>query len=1148
MTRPHFRIVTVGAALLIIALGVVFLGPASFGPSTTGAAGFTVDSTTDASDASPGNGVCATAGGACTLRAAIQEANALPGVDLISVPAGTYNLSAGQLSISTGLTLNGAGAAVTAVDGAGLSAVFAISGTVEMSGLTIRNGFASDDYYAAGIHNGGTLTLNSVTVSGNSASGDYSAGGIRNPSGRTLTLNNSTVSGNTATGEYSTGGIETFQSAKLTLNNSTVSGNSAPNNYGTGGIQSFQSATVTLNNSTVSGNSASGIQATGGIQTYQSAVLTLNNSTLSDNSASGGNAVGGIQIYQSATLTLDNSTVSGNAGTSTGGLANFQFASATLKNTIMANNGASDCSGTITSLGHNLDSDGSCGLTGPGDISSASPLLGPLAGNGGPTLTHALLSGSPAIDAGSSDCPPPATDQRGAARPVDGDGNSVATCDIGAFEWCTACPLATTPPTPVPATATPTPIPPTATDTPLPTPTPTPCLPEGCPTPTATPTPTGNFIVNSTADVSDASPGNGVCATSAGACTLRAAIQEANALAGADLITVPAGTYNLSSSQTTITSDLTINGAGATTTIVDGTGLYQVFRIASGATVEISGVTIRNGWGSNVDGGINNQGILTVNNSAIISNSAGNTGGGIGNRGAGTLTLNDSTVSGNVAGNTGGGIRNAADATLIVNNSTISGNSANSGGGVRNSGTVTISSSTVTENSPGISNSGTLRAKNTIIANNVGPECANPIMSAGNNLSSDSSCGLTGAGDISNANPLLGPLAGNGGPTLTHALLPGSPAIDAGSSDCPPPATDQRGAARPFDGDGDTVATCDIGAFESGVVGPTPTTPPTPTDTATPTVTPSPTPCGGPCPTPTDTLTPTDTPTPTNTPVLPPGDKPEMALTVKGANCNDPVRPVKCNVPLGSQFILSVDVLTAPAEGYVGVQTFIDYGLNLTYKKASIADEIVWPDLSAISVRGQPGPGLVFHGALTGLLPPLPVSDFEGTVIELHMNCTPGPSSNAIVLIPEGDPVAGTSGTAFLAVDPRIILPSGGPLTINCTEVALVDTDGDGCSDQRENGSDEMLGGMRDWQNPNDYYDVLGGGGGPPDQIIDLTNDIFGVIIHYAPMGTEPEYDVNFDRGPSTGPDPWNMTAPDGVIDLTNDILGVIQQYQHDCS
>ena len=88
---------------------------------------------------------------------------------------------------------------------------------------------------------------------------------------------------------------------------------------------------------------------------------------------------------------------------------------------------------------------------------------------------------------------------------------------------------------------------------------------------------------------------------------------------------------------------------------------------------------------------------------------------------------------------------------------------------------------------------------------------------------------------------------------------------------------------------------------------------------------------------------------------------------------------------------------------------------------------------------------------------------------------------------------------------------------------------------------------MRDWQNAGDYYDVVGFDNGPPDQIIDLSNDILGVIQHYAPTGTEPEYDVAFDRGPSTGPDSWNMTAADGVIDLTNDILGVIRQYQHSC-
>ena len=109
-------------------------------------------------------------------------------------------------------------------------------------------------------------------------------------------------------------------------------------------------------------------------------------------------------------------------------------------------------------------------------------------------------------------------------------------------------------------------------------------------------------------------------------------------------------------------------------------------------------------------------------------------------------------------------------------------------------------------------------------------------------------------------------------------------------------------------------------------------------------------------------------------------------------------------------------------------------------------------------------------------------------------------------------------------------------------------TDGAGCSDERENGSDETLGGLRDYLNPNDVYDVLGPGAAlPTDGIIDLPNDILGVIQHFSPQGAPP-YDVQFDRGPSTGPNPWNMTAPDGVIDLPNDILGVILQFGHSCA
>ena len=86
---------------------------------------------------------------------------------------------------------------------------------------------------------------------------------------------------------------------------------------------------------------------------------------------------------------------------------------------------------------------------------------------------------------------------------------------------------------------------------------------------------------------------------------------------------------------------------------------------------------------------------------------------------------------------------------------------------------------------------------------------------------------------------------------------------------------------------------------------------------------------------------------------------------------------------------------------------------------------------------------------------------------------------------------------------------------------------------------------------PWDFYDVAGAqpplGNGLPDGIVDLPNDILSVILHFAPRGQTPPYDAQFDRGPSVGPNAWNMGPPDGVIDLPNDILGVILQYLHDC-
>ncbi len=542
-----------------------------------------------------------------------------------------------------------------------------------------------------------------------------------------------------------------------------------------------------------------------------------------------------------------------------------------------------------------------------------------------------------------------------------------------------------------------------------------------------------SFIVDSPGDLGDATPGDGACDIGWGPCTLRAAVQEANALPGADTISLPAGTYTLdivgsgedasATGDLDITGNLTINGAGMATTIVDGGAVDTVFEILSGATVEITAITVRNGSAGGYPGGISNDGTLhmsdckisgnhatggnaggarnggtmVLNNCVVADNTAkanggglynrygtltlngstvsGNAttdfdGGGIGNN-AGAVNLNNSTISGNTAGATGGGIWSDSglvvtastitgnlaaqrgggiysDGTLTLTNSTVSNNTAaqfegggifvnqgtadlsgstvsdntaeGTGGGIRNDGAVTIANSTVRGNSAGgdgggidshfgtlditntaisdntahgwgggISNDATLTLtnsalannhadiqgggisdpgdatltnvtvsgnsvpgngtggvynssgnmtitnstivgnsashtgglrslttatlKNTIVADNTGPDCTGntgAITSVGHNLDSDGSCELAALGDLSNvADAKIGPLADNGGPTLTRALLAGSPAIDAGSSDCPPPATDQRGVARP------QGPACDIGAFEA---------------------------------------------------------------------------------------------------------------------------------------------------------------------------------------------------------------------------------------------------------------------------------------------------------------------------------------------
>ncbi|NER45169.1 MAG: DUF4347 domain-containing protein [Symploca sp. SIO1A3] len=339
------------------------------------------------------------------------------------------------------------------------------------------------------------------------------------------------------------------------------------------------------------------------------------------------------------------------------------------------------------------------------------------------------------------------------------------------------------------------------------------------------------------------------------------AINDANANAEADTInltgdiTLTAVADNMSDGDNglpsiTAAEKLTIDGMGFTIARDAGamTPNFRILHIALGAELELNNTTISGGEVNGPQalgggGGIFNRGTLTLNNSTVSGNTAGS--GGIFNYGfavnAANVTLNNSTVSGNMAA-TGGGIFNqGVAANVTLNNSTVSGNMAVAGGGILNQGfapnaaNVTLNNSTVSGNTAtnangGIDNQGfapdssTLTVNNSIIAGNNAPTnpdvgrsggaMNSPITDNGNNLIGIDTTGAfttsTLVGDDMNPlDPRLGPLADNGGPTQTHAILSDSPAFNAGSDALVPMGfiTDQRGQTRIND-------TVDIGAFE----------------------------------------------------------------------------------------------------------------------------------------------------------------------------------------------------------------------------------------------------------------------------------------------------------------------------------------------
>lgn len=364
--------------------------------------------------------------GAGSLRQAIADAVSGDVIEFDSGVTGTIILTSGQLTINKSLTINGPGADVLAISGNNTSRVIQISSgnfTVTISGLTIRDGFISASVAeGGGINNQstGTVTLNSCHILYNTVHGTGSSsltargGGINNRPGSNgrMILNNCLVEGNmtraTTSVVISTGGgilNVSFgsQPSHLEVYNSLITGNFASTTHNGancwgGGLATNGNNSTTIVNSTISGNSS------------------LDN---------GGGIYGGGISLNSVTITGNTASASG------GGFAGGAITAS--KNSIIAGNSASsgpDVSGTLNSQGYNLIGNSS-GATIAGDLTGnivdVSAGLDTLADNGGPTRTHALLPGSPALNAGSCD-PAVTTDQRGFSRPQGGQ------CDIGAFE------------------------------------------------------------------------------------------------------------------------------------------------------------------------------------------------------------------------------------------------------------------------------------------------------------------------------------------------------------------------------------------------------------------------------------------------------------------------------------------------------------------------------------------------------------------------------------------------------------------------------------------------------------------------------------------------------------------------------------------
>ena len=617
---------------------------------------------------------------------------------------------------------------------------------------------------------GGVFAVGNATVTNSVLSQNKAAfsGGGGSAYGGLFSVSNSTISENTAGDDG--GGIS---GRNILVSFSTVTGNKALRGGGIGSI--VDGGSVTVMSSTISGNMADQPNTGnlgGGIYSRDS--VSIFNSTITNN-AVGADAVkptdpfrtgdGGGVASNFGPVVIRNSIVAGNRDVKDDSHPDLRLgpnANLTLEFSIIGDN-----SGTTLVSGNPAAGGNKIGT----HVSPINALLGPLVNNGGLTSTHALLTNSPAIDMGDPGfVPPPDTDQRGPGIPRVQNGR----IDMGAFE--------------------------------------------------STPIPIDKILVSTLDDEFDGNFG-------AGDQSLREAIFLANSRGGhddipfADSLEVGAATISLELGQLAISDSATIEWEGTTPLRIDGDGTSRIFAIDNGSSglidVTLNRLLLTGGSTASSGGGILSFENLTVHQLSISGNHADEFGGGILHF-SGRLDVIDSTIAGNSAGLEGGGIWNNTDLTepriATITNSTVSGNSAPRGGGIRNfDGLMRIKFSTITDNQAdpgqgsGIASYGDsvtpTELFSSIVAGNDGsdldfvPDLTNSFQSVGYNLigTGNALAKFTQPGDQPNVlNPQLAALADNGGPTRTHAPLPGSAALDKGNpSFLPPPENDQRGPGFP---------------------------------------------------------------------------------------------------------------------------------------------------------------------------------------------------------------------------------------------------------------------------------------------------------------------------------------------------------------